>query len=252
MDKTDNLPTADLNRLALYLSAAHPCSYLSERQASTLFVAPDANIDAGLYARLLARGFRRSGSYVYQPHCEDCHACVSVRIPVADYSWRRRERRILARNRDVTLVERPAGLHDGHYELYKQYISARHPGGGMEVDSVDSYLEFLQASWSDTCFLEHRQNGELLAVSVTDMLPDSLSAVYTFFRPDLPTRSLGTWAVLRQIQEAERRGLDWLYLGYWIGQCNKMRYKSTFRPLEAYLRGRWQRFESDDTLPEID
>jgi hypothetical protein len=66
-----------------------------------------------------------------------------------------------------------------------------------------------------------------------------LSAIYTFFDPDIPKRSLGTYCILTQIEQTHQLGLPYLYLGYWVKQCHKMSYKIGFRPLQLLLDGHW-------------
>jgi arginine-tRNA-protein transferase len=109
----------------------------------------------------------------------------------------------------------------------------------MDHDDPEAFLAFLTARWAETTFFEFRLEGALLAVAVVDRMEDALSAVYTFFDPDRPERSLGRYAVLYEIAAAKDLGLRWLYLGYWIRDCRKMRYKDEFQPLEAYSEGRW-------------
>ena len=70
------------------------------------------------------------------------------------------------------------------------------------------------------------------------------SAVYTFFEPDADDRGLGTFSILQQIAEAQRRGLRYLYLGYWIPDCQKMAYKARFRPLQILQDNHWQALTS--------
>ncbi len=82
-------------------------------------------------------------------------------------------------------------------------------------------------------------DGRLLAIAVTDLLPNGLSAVYTFYEPAEDRRSLGRFAILWQIGEALRLGLDAVYLGYWIKNCKKMSYKTQYRPIELLINQRW-------------
>ena len=234
------------SRLRLYLTGGHPCSYLPGLTARTLFLDPLAIMDTELYELLLAQGFRRSGHHVYRPRCEGCIRCVPVRLPVWDFTPNRSQRRNAALNaRDIRLIDLPARFRPEHYRLYAAYMRSRHAGGSMaESASPESYQDFLIAPWGgETKLLEMRLDGRLAAVAVTDRQPRSLSAVYTFFDPALADRSLGTTAVLRQIDLARDLGLTHLYLGYWIEECRKMSYKDSFRPMEAWIGGTWRRFE---------
>ena len=115
----------------------------------------------------------------------------------------------------------------------------------MDVSNPDRYREFLLSSWADTWCYEFRLGRRLLAVAVIDRLVQGLSAVYTFFDPEYADRGLGTFAILWEISAAQRSGLPWLYLGYWIAECPKMSYKSHFRPLEIYRDGLWQAVPED-------
>lgn len=236
-------------QLPLYLSAPHPCSYLPGRLASTLFADPDAAMTMADYGELLHYGFRRSGKLVYAPRCEGCGQCTSVRVPVRSFRPRRIHRRVLNANRDLSWHSRPAAFDPAHYALYKRYTGQRHPDGEMSRASPADYLGFLRSDWSDTQLLEGRLGDEVVAVAATDRVQDGLSAVYTFFAPELAARSLGTLAILNQIETARSAGLPYLYLGYWIRDCRKMAYKANFRPLELCVQGQWRTFGPNEALP---
>ncbi len=234
---------SDLSTLRFFSTPAHTCSYLEDREATTLFVDPHARITNRLYTDLSRMGFRRSGDYLYRPHCRGCDACIPARVDTRYFSPRRRHRRILRANRDLR-VERIEPVYTPElYRLYSRYIESRHGNGDMYPPSQEQFTSFLMSRWSDTAFYCFREGDRLRAVAVTDRLEDGLSAVYTFFEPELPRRSLGTWAILWQIEECRRQGLPWLYLGYWISACAKMRYKDDFRPLQLLRNGRWEAAE---------
>lgn len=216
----------------LYLSQEHPCGYLPRRSARSAFIDPEFRLDAAHYESLLGQGFRRSGDHAYRPHCRDCSRCIPVRIPVEHFQANRSQRRCLGRNADLELsVEHRLG--EEHFALYREYLSMRHPGGGMDPGDRAAFHAFLGCRWMDVRYWCMRSNGRLLAVAVVDHLPHSLSAVYTFFDPAESARGLGTFAVLLQIEQARLAGLDHLYLGYWVPESLKMDYKRRFRPLEA-------------------
>ncbi|HEY3858421.1 MAG TPA: arginyltransferase [Gammaproteobacteria bacterium] len=231
---------ADTNNLDLYISPEHTCNYLPERQARTVFVDPRLSMDQSLYGVLATHGFRRSGPYVYRPHCEGCQACVPIRVPISGFKPDRGQKRVLKRNCDLGCTERPAEFDPEHFALYGRYVAARHPGSGMASGEEADYRQFLLSPWGKTCLIELRLDGRLVAVAVTDELPDALSAVYTFYDPTLPERSLGTYAILMQIEQARRRHLAWVYLGYWIAESRKMSYKHRFRPFETLGADGWQ------------
>ena len=238
--------------LALFTTADHPCSYLEEQVARTLFVDPSAHIDGATYQGLLDQGFRRSGSHVYRPACRGCARCIPVRVPVDDFKPDRSQRRCWSRNLpDIALSDTPATFTPQHFSLYRRYLAARHPDGSMADDaSEDSYRRFLVDAWGgETRFIELRFGSQLAGVAVTDVLERGLSAVYTFFDPDLSDRALGTFAVLAQIEIARRLRLPHLYLGYWIKASRKMAYKDRFRPIEAWNGQKWQRFDGHHPLP---
>ena len=229
----------ELQPIRLLVSREHECGYLSERTARSAFVDPSLRLNPRRYGTLLEQGFRRSGSYVYRPLCRGCNACRPARIVVADFEPDRSLRRCQRINQDLTMTGVDA-LSGEHYALYRDYLRARHPDGGMDPDDAGAFHEFLDAPWSQTTFLEFRKDKTLLALAVIDQVPDGLSAVYTFFDPGLPRRSLGSYAILRQIDLARDSGLDYVYLGYWVAQSRKMDYKRRFQPLQLLDASGWK------------
>ena len=231
----------DLSTLKLFATQPHPCSYIDGEQATTVFVDPEAKIDINLYSQLSLLGFRRSGGHLYRPQCSNCQACMSCRIPVSLFKANRSQRRCWQKNQDiqVSAVERIDTLE--HYHLYSRYIESRHQDGDMYPPSEEQYKAFLTSEWGSTRYLEFRLNGKLIGVSVCDYLEDGLSAVYTFYDADQNERSLGKFAILAQIHRAQEMGLGYVYLGYWIKQCEKMNYKTDYRPLELLINRRWLR-----------
>lgn len=227
--------------LAFYGTPPHPCSYLEQREAVNLFVDPKADMNTAIYSALAELGFRRSGAFVYRPRCPDCDACRPVRIPVREFVPNRYQRRTLRSNEDVHVNVLPGQVTEEHYQLYRRYVASRHPGGGMDVEDPGQYGNFLLSPWSDTRMVEFRADETLLAVAVVDYMDNGLSAVYTFFDPELTQRSLGTFAVLWQVEQARALGLPHVYLGYWVEQSPKMNYKTRFRPLEQFYGRDWRR-----------
>lgn len=242
--------TAQHNKPDLFLTMPHVCSYLDDRTATTLFVDPKYECKKTIFSRFMQLGFRRSGNLVYRPHCDDCQACVSVRVPVERFTPSRSQKRTLQRNQDIKLIKSKAKYNNEHFQLYCLYQNFRHPGGDMANTDPAKYMEFLLTGHAQSWFYEMRvdnqrdqNHNKLLGVAVIDELADGLSAVYTFFDPTEGKRALGVYAILKEIELAKEAGLSHVYLGYWIENCQKMSYKNNYQPLEGFIDGQWSNLE---------
>lgn len=231
--------TSSLRDLKVYTTYPHSCSYLQDREATTLFVDPRTSVDSNLYSQLSVLGFRRSGGHLYRPHCNGCNACVPARIPVQKFVPSRSQKRAWKRNHDLQITPVDSIQGDDYYQLYERYIELRHEDGDMYPPNREQYESFLSDEWGVTRFYRMELDSQLVGMAVVDCLNDGLSAIYTYFDPDLEARSLGTFAILWQVKLAQEMGLEYLYLGYWIRNCGKMAYKINYRPLELYVNGRW-------------
>lgn len=192
--------------------------------------------DAGeIYDTAVRAGFRRSHDIIYRPACPGCEACVPVRISVRDFVARGSLAQNARRNAAlaVQVVTPPTGGTE-YFSLFARYQNVRHPGGGMDRMSPREFEGLMTSSPIDTFCAEFRDaDGILAGVMLADVISDGLSAVYSFFDPDRGNAGLGTYMVLWLVACARERGLDYVYLGYWIARSPKMAYKARFRPLEA-------------------
>lgn len=230
-----------LKDIRLYTTQPHACSYLPGQRARTLFIDPEFPVDQAHNTRLSEIGFRRSGAHIYRPNCGTCQQCLSCRVVVRHFRPNRRFQRILRRNEDIDVRPVTDISGDEYYLLYSHYINVRHGDGDMYPPSREQYQSFLLRGCEGTAYYELRADERLLGVMVVDHLENGLSAVYTFYDPLEERRSLGSYAILWQLEEAGRLGLPYLYLGYWIRDSRKMRYKIEYRPLELLVNQRWVR-----------
>ncbi len=228
-----------MTSIPLFLSQEHPCGYLDDKKAQSLFVHPGYPVTSSIYAQLIEQGFRRSGDEVYAPHCPHCSSCISVRLPVKKFKPSRSQKRCLSKNRATQVIVKPAVFEQAHYDMYLRYQAVRHSDSSMATVSPDEYLSFLGSSWCNTRFVEFSINNELAGVAVIDQFEQAWSAVYTFFEPKFNDYSLGVYAVLWQIEQVVRQQKEFLYLGFWIQACKKMAYKSDYQPLQLLIDKQW-------------
>ncbi|MEW5727024.1 MAG: arginyltransferase [Pseudomonadota bacterium] len=229
-----------------FTTAPLPCPYIAgrlERKIVTELNGPDAEV---LHEALSRAGFRRSHSIAYTPACPGCNACVPVRIVVDGFSRSRTMRKIWRANADLVARKVSARATAEQYRLFARYQESRHSGGDMALMGFYDYRSMVEDSPIETFLIEYRdQEGVLVAACLADQMSDGLSAVYSFFDPDLGHRSLGTHVVMWLVDEARRLGLPYVYLGYWIAESRKMSYKMKFQPLEAFGPNGWRPLHPD-------
>ncbi|WP_372881844.1 arginyltransferase [Psychromonas sp.] len=232
--------------LNMGITKAFPCAYLENQEEQLLMLLDPQDNAQHYYPTLLANGFRRSGEQVYRPNCPHCQACQSLRINTANFNNSRSQKRLLSKNRCFT-TQISDHLKPDYYHLYQRYINHIHADGPMYPASTRQYEDFINSTWNKSIFIEIYDQEKLIAVSVTDLLQaDNIkawSAFYCFYDPDYSAHSLGKFAVLCQLQLAKNHQIEWLYLGYYIEKCQKMNYKSQFRPHQRFIDRRWVNFK---------
>ena len=222
--------------LKIYPTAMHTCAYLPGKIARNAVIDPDFSMDMSVYDYLIKSGFRRSGSQVYRPYCQDCQSCITTRIEVSEFKPDRSQRRNLKMNHDLAVVLNEDGFKPEYIQLYAEYLKSRH----QDTDA-DGVKDFLTAHWCDTLFVEFFDDESLIGVAAVDRLESGLSAVYTFFDPIKGSkRGLGVFALLWQMDFAKAQNLEYVYPGYYIKDCSKMSYKTRYQPLEGLSDGVWK------------
>lgn len=231
-----------------FLTSPSPCPYLPGRQERKVFTHLVGKHAIQLNEILTQGGFRRSQSIAYRPACESCRACVSVRVLVNEFAPSRGFRRVMRENADlVARMVSPEPTAE-QYGLFRRYLDSRHADGGMADMTILDYASMIEDTHVETRLVEYRrparegdERDELVAVTLTDILSDGLSMVYSFYDPVLAYRSLGTFLILDHIAKTRTFGLPHLYLGYWVEGSRKMDYKARFLPQERLGMLAWDR-----------
>jgi arginine-tRNA-protein transferase len=237
-----------------YLTSPAPCPYIEGREERKVFTHLIGKRASGLNDTLTQSGFRRSQTIAYRPACEECRACVSVRVKVRDFVPSRNMRRVLEDNADLIGHVRTPEPTSEQYSLFRAYLDSRHSDGGMADMSVLDYSMMIEDSHVDTRIVEYRRRnidsfltgrgeGPLMGVCLSDILVDGLSMVYSFYDVGEQERSLGTFMILEHIERARKLGLPHVYLGYWVEGSRKMAYKARYLPQERLGMNGWERVE---------
>lgn len=223
-----------------FTTAPLPCPYVGGRMERKIVTELSGNDADTLHEALSRAGFRRSHSIAYSPACPGCCDCIPVRIVVDQFRPDRTMRRVMRDTAALRAACVPARATTEQFRLFASYQESRHCGGDMAMMGFYDYRSMVEDSPIDTFLVEFRKpDGTLAAVCLTDRMSDGLSAVYSFYDPQMTRESLGTMMVLWLIAESARLGLPYLYLGYWIAESPKMAYKTRYKPLEAFGENGW-------------
>ncbi len=224
--------------LQIGLSSEGTCSYLPD-QKDRLGIAmnPEVHSLTG-YQQLIRFGFRRSGSDIYKPMCVKCSACQPLRIDANAFKPSKSQKRLLKKISGLN-YQLKNKMDDNWFDLYQSYINARHQTGSMYPANKQQFYEFSNSNWLTNHYLHIYDNDTLVAIAVTDILIDSISAMYTFFDPLYPL-SLGSISILIQIELCSTLKKDWLYPGYQIDNCAAMKYKDRYKPNQKLVNMVWQ------------
>ena len=246
-DMRHSLPLAP----QFYVTAPQTCPYLEGKRERKLFTALQGEHAEKLNDSLSKQGFRRSQNVLYRPSCSDCAACLSARIRVADFAPSKSQRRALRANEGLVREARSPWATEEQYALFRSYLDSRHADGGMADMDVFEFAAMIEETPVRTRVIEYTDstatNDALTAVCLTDVLQDGLSMVYSFYKPELTNRSLGTFIILDHIRLALELELPFVYLGYWVPGSEKMGYKANFSGVELFRNGGWEPMEQQST-----
>ena len=233
-----------------FVTAPAPCPYVPGRTERKVFAELKGASAVEMSEALGRIGFRRSQNVVYRPSCDFCQACVSVRVMAPMFAPTTSQKKLLRRHADLEVSACEPWATAEQWSLLRRYLAVRHPQGGMAAMDAQDDADMVEQTPVDTVVVEYREPssdglpGKLVGCCLTDKQSDGLSMIYSFYDPDSVTRrGLGSFIILDHIMRAGDAGLPYVYLGYWIDDCDRMAYKKSYRPAEALISGIWKRME---------
>jgi leucyl-tRNA---protein transferase len=221
------------------------CSYLPTQRSTQRYVMV-SELSAEEYSTLMLNGWRRFGYLIFMPICTACSECQSLRVLVNEFTPNTSQKRAIKANADVRLVIGTPEVTEEKLTLYDKYhrFQAGHRGWNAHPkESAENYSESFVWNPYPTQEWCYYVGEKLIGVGYVDAVPAGLSAIYFYYDPDERDRSLGTFNVLRLMQESVAREEEHLYLGYYVKDCQSLTYKANFRPYELYQLGNWVRVE---------
>ncbi|HEY4158655.1 MAG TPA: arginyltransferase [Polyangiaceae bacterium] len=238
----DRVVPGDPPELIVY-DRLQPCPYLDDRVARMPLRIPARVLDREELERRLSSGDRRQGIFLYRTSCPGCQACEPIRIEVAKFHASRAQRRVLERGDRSLSVEIAEPLADERrVALYNAHKEGRGLSSGRDAIDLDGYREFLAVSCCETFELRYSFAGQLVGVALVDRSREALSAVYCYYDPRVEKLSIGTFSILKQVELCRLWRLEYLYLGLYIADSPRMRYKARFRPHQRRINGQWLEF----------
>ncbi|TWU33387.1 arginyltransferase [Novipirellula artificiosorum] len=227
-------------RLVVIQDQTQPCPYREGVVARMPLRLPIGNVTPEIMDKMLAMGFRRSGDFVYRTECPECRECQPTRVKVAEFEWTRSLRRVLKRgDRDLNCRWGHPSVDSNRVEMFNDHRQVRSLGGFDEPVDQDGYRAFLCNTCCDTRELAIYRGEKLVALSIVDVGRESTSAVYTHFRPEESVYSLGTYAVLKQIQWANETDRPFVYLGMFVAENRHLNYKARYRHQQRFVAEQW-------------
>ena len=192
-----------LNAIQFYVTTKYSCGYIKNKSAQSLVAAPHKKIAAVAYNNLIKDGFRRSGQYVYKPRCENCQACIPIRLTAKNFTISRSQKRVKNSHSHIQVKILPLKFYEEHFQLYSEYQNNRHEANNQVEENITDYNDFLIKSNVESRLIEFKIDNKLVMVTIIDVMEEGISAVYTFYDCNYNKYSFGTYSIL------------WL-LDYWL------------------------------------
>ena len=221
------------------------CSYLEGKEQTTHYKIID-NCSSTSCQDLIERGYRRFGKMYFRPICEGCHECQSIKIDVENFVFKKSARRVLKKASHIqSFTQRPT-LSQTHLDLfakYHVYMKNKKNWDYHEASAEHYYQSFVNGHSDFGKEVLYFDGDKLIGVDLIDILADGISSIYFYYDPDYSHLSLGRLSLYNQINLAKEHHKKWIYLGYYVAECDSLAYKAEYKPYLT-LEGRPTEYEN--------
>ncbi|MEA3521494.1 MAG: arginyltransferase [Campylobacterota bacterium] len=215
------------------------CSYLDDCHQTTHYKIIQ-ECDKKHCSELIERGWRRFGTMFFRPICSDCNKCESIKIDVSKHKFSKSDRRVIKKASHFKVIIQTPTLSRQHLELFRRYhdfMQIKRGWDHQKVSAENYFTSFVQG-YSDFGYeVLYFDEDKLIAIDLIDILDNGISSIYFYYDPDYQKFSLGKYSIYQQIEYAKKLGLSWIYLGYYVQECQSLSYKSRYKPYHT-LQGR--------------
>jgi len=221
------------------------CSYLDEKQQSTHYKVID-NCSADECQNLIERGFRRFGKMYFRPICNGCEECKSIKIDVKNFLFSKSAKRVMRKAKDFQIILQVPTLTQAHLALFEKYhihMKDKKSWEYHETSAEHYYQSFVNGHNGFGYEVLYFDNEKLIGVDLIDIVADGISSIYFYYDPEYAKYSLGKLSLYQQIKFAKEHQKEWIYLGYYVKECDSLSYKAEYKPYIT-LQGRPTEYEN--------
>ena len=216
------------------------CSYIEGNYEERLLFPIKSNNDLTVIEKLTQLGFRRNINYMYLPVCKGCSKCISTRILIDGFKISKSQKRNLKKNGIIKFTTMIPNRQEERFDLFRKYLSFRHSDGIMlNMTKIEFNNFYYETPAKSRVYDIVSESDKIVGSILLDEMTDAMSAVYSFYEPELLSNGLGIFLILKSLEEAKRINKKYLYLGYWVKESKKMNYKILFNNLQLFVDGNW-------------
>lgn len=207
------------------------------------------------YDSYLAAGWFRGSVMLYKMDLlcveDDLFSVVNIRLNLAEYSHKKRMRKLLRRNnKQFRYVIKDASIDQDRERLYQLQ---KGKFKGFIHNTLRDYLNAgFPATVFDTKEVAVYEGERLVAVSYFDVGQTSIASLLGLYDEDYNHYSLGKYTMLLEIEYALLKDKKLYYPGYVLDKKSSFNYKLQLGDYEFYNKNkRWVKydsFRSEDTL----